>query len=121
MIKEPRLSKSRPWATRRSPTRVSRAGKSGGWASGPASKIASRSQYEALRKAMRSRSRSTISRVATDCTRPADNRGMTFFHSTGRDLVAVQTIKDAPGLLGVDQILVKITGVGDRLGNGCLE
>jgi hypothetical protein len=32
---------------------------------------------------MRSRSRSTISRVATDCTRPADNRGMTFFHSTG--------------------------------------
>ena len=32
---------------------------------------------------MRSRSRSTTSRVATDCTRPADTRGMTFFHSTG--------------------------------------
>ena len=32
---------------------------------------------------MRSRSRSTITRVATDCTRPADRRGMTFFHSTG--------------------------------------
>ena len=32
---------------------------------------------------MRSRSRSTMTRVATDCTRPADSRGMTFFHSTG--------------------------------------
>ena len=29
------------------------------------------------------RSRSTTSRVATDCTRPADSRGMTFFQSTG--------------------------------------
>ena len=38
----------------------------------------------------------------------------------GRDLVAVQTIKDPPGLLSIDQILVKITRVGDRLGNGCL-
>ena len=32
---------------------------------------------------MRSRSRATTSRVATDWTRPADSRGMTFFHSTG--------------------------------------
>ena len=32
---------------------------------------------------MRARSRSTTSRVATDCTRPADRAGMTFFHSTG--------------------------------------
>jgi hypothetical protein len=39
----------------------------------------------------------------------------------GRDLIAVQTIKDPPGLLGIDEILVKITGVGDRLGNGCLS
>ncbi len=37
----------------------------------------------AARNAIRSRSRSTISRVATDCTRPADSLGMTFFHSTG--------------------------------------
>jgi hypothetical protein len=44
---------------------------------------ASRSQYWAARKAIRSRSRSTTSRVATDWTRPADSRGMTFFHSTG--------------------------------------
>ena len=32
---------------------------------------------------MRSRSRSTTRRVATDCTRPADSLGMTFFHRTG--------------------------------------
>ena len=32
---------------------------------------------------MRSRSRSTTRRTATDCTRPADSCGMTFFHSTG--------------------------------------
>ena len=41
------------------------------------------SQYDAERNAMRSRSRSTTSRVATDCTRPADRPVMTFFHSTG--------------------------------------
>ncbi len=32
---------------------------------------------------MRSRSRSTTSRVATLCTRPAESFGMTFFHRTG--------------------------------------
>ena len=32
---------------------------------------------------MRSRSRATISRVATDCTRPAERPDATFFHSTG--------------------------------------
>ena len=32
---------------------------------------------------MRSRSRSTTRRVATDCTRPAERPVMTFFHSTG--------------------------------------
>ena len=34
-------------------------------------------------KAMRSRSFSTMRRVATDCTRPAEMRGITFFHKTG--------------------------------------
>ena len=34
-------------------------------------------------KAIRSRSFSTIKRVATDCTRPAEIRGITFFHNTG--------------------------------------
>ena len=46
-------------------------------------KVACRSQYRAVRNAIRSRSRATTSRVATDWTRPADSRGMTFFHSTG--------------------------------------
>lgn len=49
----------------------------------PVAKVPVRSQYSAERKAMRSRSRSTTSRVATDWTRPADRRGMTFFHRTG--------------------------------------
>ncbi len=41
------------------------------------------SQYSAERNFIRSRSRSTTMRVATDCTRPAESFGMTFFHSTG--------------------------------------
>ena len=41
------------------------------------------SQYDAARNAMRSRSRSTTSRVATDCTRPADRPCRTLRHSTG--------------------------------------
>ena len=45
--------------------------------------VARMSQYSAVRNAIRWRSRSTTIRVATDCTRPADSFGMTFFHSTG--------------------------------------
>lgn len=41
------------------------------------------SQYSAVRKAIRCRSRSTTILVATDWTRPADSLGMTFFQSTG--------------------------------------
>ena len=41
------------------------------------------SHHEEEMNAIRSRSRSTINRVATDCTRPAEIRGMTFFQSTG--------------------------------------
>ena len=41
------------------------------------------SQYAADTNSIRSRSRSTTSRVATDWTRPADSRGITFFQSTG--------------------------------------
>ena len=73
----PRSSKSRPVATRTPSTAVSRAGKS------PGCRRAWTSQYPAGTKAMRSRSRSTISLVATDCTRPALSCGWTFFHSTG--------------------------------------
>ena len=46
-------------------------------------KAPSMSQYDASTNRIRARSRSTTIRVATDCTRPADSRGMTFFHSTG--------------------------------------
>ena len=76
-------SKSEPRATRAPSTEDSLAGNIRSAWSLPASKVPSRSQYDATRKAIRSRSRSTTSRVATDCTRPADSRGMTFFHSTG--------------------------------------
>ncbi len=48
-----------------------------------AENVARRSQYRRDTNAMRSRSRSTTMRVATLCTRPADSRGITFFHRTG--------------------------------------
>ena len=40
-------------------------------------------QYSSGRKALISASRSTTSRTATDCTRPADNPRRTLDHSTG--------------------------------------
>ena len=46
-------------------------------------KSPSTSQYDARRNAIRSRSRSTTMRVATDCTRPADRPWRTLRHSTG--------------------------------------
>ena len=78
----PRSSKSRPWATRFPPRATSFASN---WVVSPClgCNVAVRSQYCAAMNAIRSRSRSTITLVATDCTRPADRRGMTFFHSTG--------------------------------------
>ncbi|MCO4699818.1 hypothetical protein LRR80_05919 [Streptomyces sp. RO-S4] len=82
----PSESKSRPCATRRPSTVCSRATSVDGSLASPArpvEKVPVRSQYSAVRNAMRSRSRSTTSRVATDWTRPADRRGMTFFHRTG--------------------------------------
>ena len=39
---------------------------------------------------------------------------MTFFHSTGGDLVAVEPVEDAAGLLRVDQGLVDLARVGHR-------
>ncbi len=41
------------------------------------------SHHSAARNAIRSRSRWTTRRVATDWTRPAESPRMTFFHSTG--------------------------------------
>ena len=46
-------------------------------------KVPVRSQYDAARNAMRSRSRSTTRRVATDCTRPADRPRATLRQRTG--------------------------------------
>ena len=40
---------------------------------------------------------------------------MTFFHSTGRDLVAVEAVEDAPRLLGLDEVVVDLAGVVDGL------
>ena len=73
----PSWPKSRPCATRLPSSWTSRA------ANEPGSNVPSMSQYAAAMNSIRSRSRSTTSRVATDCTRPADSRGITFFQSTG--------------------------------------
>ena len=73
----PSWAKSRPWATRRPSTDVRRAVKP------PGSYVATMSQYSAATNLIRSRSRSTTSRVATDCTRPADRPCMIFRQSTG--------------------------------------
>ena len=70
----PRSSKSRPVATRTPPSETRRAS-NGASSADPASVSANvplTSQYSASRNAIRSRSRSTTMRVATDCTRPAD-------------------------------------------------
>ncbi len=75
--------KSRPVASFAPSTLTRRAPKRRGEASGPASIVAEMSQYSAETNLIRSRSRSTTIRVATDCTRPAESFGMTFFHSTG--------------------------------------
>ena len=75
--------KSRPCATRLPSTATSDAGNADRSSPRTGANSASRSQYCEPRNAIRSRSRSTTSRMATDCTRPADSRGMTFFHSTG--------------------------------------
>ena len=52
----------------------------------PSAVTAAKSHQPDEIKAMRSRSFSTIKRVATDCTRPAEIRGITFFHKTGESL-----------------------------------
>ena len=38
---------------------------------------------------------------------------MTFFHSTGRDLVAVEAVEDAARLLGLDEVVVDVARVLD--------
>ena len=66
-------------------------------------------------------------------TLPVDHQpGGDRLHAAGRkpghdllpehrgDLVAVQPVEDAAGLLGVDQVLVEIARIGDRLGDRAL-
>ena len=76
--------KSRPVASLLPSTETRRAPKLRGSASWRlASSFAEMSQYEAETNFIRSRSRSTTMRVATDCTRPADRPRVIFFHRTG--------------------------------------
>ena len=58
-----------------------------------------------------SRSRSTTKRTATDCTRPAESDGFTFFHNTGDSSKPTKRSKNAAGLLCVYQIVINGTRV----------
>ena len=92
-VSAPDSSKSRPEASDTPSTATSEAvnergvPSATGWAPPPAPravvKVASMPHQPADRKAIRARSRSTTIRVATLWTRPADSRGMIFFHRTG--------------------------------------
>ncbi len=80
----PVSEKSRPVATGVPPRATRLAPKDWVWESvAVARKVPSRSHQVAERNFIRARSRSTIIRVATDWTRPADSRGMIFFQRTG--------------------------------------
>ena len=58
-------------------------------------------------------------RVATDWTRPAESRGSTFSRDRA-DLVAVEAVENAPGLLRVHESLVERQRPGDGLGHRLL-
>jgi hypothetical protein len=77
----PLSSKSRPVAMRAPSMRTSRASNGSSCSIGDSDAV--RSQYDAVTKASRSRSRSTTRRVAADCTRPADRPGPTLRQRTG--------------------------------------
>ena len=86
----PVWSKSRPEARATPSTDGQRGGERPrrvagiGWRPSPSAvKVASIPHQPAERKAIRARSRSTTMRVATLWTRPAESRGMIFFHRTG--------------------------------------
>ena len=68
----------------------------------------------AARNAIRSRSRSTMSRVATDWTRPAREPARDLLPEHGRDLVAVEAVEDAARLLRVDEALVDVARLAER-------
>ncbi len=85
-VRVPVCPKSRPEARATPSTAASEAVNEFGepWAAGVAVvKVASMPHHPAGRNSIRPRSRSTTIRVATLCTRPAESRGMIFFHRTG--------------------------------------
>lgn len=65
-----------------------------------------------------SRSRSTMIRTATDCTRPAESDGLTLRHSTGEISKPTSRSSTRLGLLGIDQIHVDGAGMLDGVKNG---
>ena len=69
-------------------------------------------QYSSGLKARISSSRSTISRTATDCTRPAERPRRIFLPQEGAELIAHDPVQDTAGLLGVHQIQVNASGDG---------
>ena len=56
----------------------------------------------------------TMILVATDWTRPADSFGCDLLPQDGADLVAVEAVEDAAGLLCVDEVDVEIARVVRR-------
>ena len=67
---------------------------------------------------MISRSRSTISRTATDCTRPCGECRFDLLPEDGREFESDEAVEDAPGLLGIDEIHVDGPGFLDGLEDG---
>src|SRR5881227_2873801 len=84
-----------------------------------AARCASMVQYSFFSNALISRSRSTISRRATVCTRPADKPRRTLSQQW-RNLIADETIEHAPCLLRVHKIFVNISRVLESLLHGAL-
>ena len=72
-------------------------------------------QYSRAVKPRISRSRSTTSRTATDCTRPADRPRWTFLRQQRAQRVADQAVDDAARLLRVDEVHVDLARVRERL------
>ena len=77
-------------------------------------------QYSFFSNALISRSRSTIRRSATVCTRPAERPRRTLSHKQRRNLVANQAVEHAAGLLRVDQVLIDIARMFKSFLHGAL-
>ena len=69
----------------------------------------------ARREASISRSRSTTSRTATDWTRPGRQAAPDLAPEQRAERVTDQPVDDAPRLLRVDEVLVDVARVGERL------